>query len=114
MYQCLTGRPPFGGEDTLAIAYQHVHKAPVSLREVDPTIPEAWNELVLKALAKAPADRYQSAAQLEDAISPLLASPEESAAPVPTTVDKSAGCTNLYARVSKGPFQAVVYTKSGH
>jgi beta-lactam-binding protein with PASTA domain/tRNA A-37 threonylcarbamoyl transferase component Bud32 len=64
MYELLTGRPPFTGDSPVAIAYQHVRENPVPPSVVDPEIPPWADAIVLKAMAKDPADRYQSAAEM--------------------------------------------------
>lgn len=60
-YELLTGRPPFQGESAVSVAYQHVSETPVPPSQVDPAVPPTLDPLVLKSLAKDPADRYQSA-----------------------------------------------------
>src|ERR1700727_330881 len=64
MYELLTGRPPFTGDSPVAIAYQHVTENPVPPSRVDPALPPWADAIVLKAMAKDPADRYQSAAEM--------------------------------------------------
>jgi eukaryotic-like serine/threonine-protein kinase len=64
MYELLTGRPPFTGDSPVAIAYQHVRENPVPPSVVDPEIPPWADAIVLKAMAKDPNDRYQSAAEM--------------------------------------------------
>jgi serine/threonine-protein kinase len=64
MYELLTGRPPFTGDSPVAIAYQHVRENPVPPSVVDPEIPPWADAIVLKAMAKDPADRYQSAGEM--------------------------------------------------
>src|SRR6266542_714810 len=64
LYELLTGRPPFSGGSPVAIAYQHVRENPVPPSQVDPEIPRWADAIVLKAMAKAPADRYQNAAEM--------------------------------------------------
>jgi len=59
VYEWLCGGRPFEGA-TWQIAYQQVSLAPAPLREHDPSLPEAVEEVVLKALAKDPRDRYVS------------------------------------------------------
>src|SRR5690606_30756670 len=58
------GRPPFAGDSPVAIAYKHVHESPVPPRQVDPTLPQALEAIILKTLAKNPANRYPSAEDL--------------------------------------------------
>jgi len=64
MYELLTGRPPFTGDSPVAIAYQHVREDPVPPSVVDPEIPPWADAIVLKAMAKDRADRYQSAGEM--------------------------------------------------
>jgi eukaryotic-like serine/threonine-protein kinase len=79
LYELLTGRPPFAGDSPAAIAYQHVRENPVPPSQADPQIPRWADAIVLKAMAKSPADRYQSAAEMragvEHAMSGTPASP---------------------------------------
>jgi serine/threonine protein kinase/class 3 adenylate cyclase/sugar lactone lactonase YvrE len=90
LYQMVTGRPPFEGKDALTIAFKHVNEEPQAPGRVRRGIPKDWNGLILKALAKDPAARFQSAAALEAAITELttegtLSGPGMSAPePVPT------------------------------
>ena len=64
LYELLTGRPPFTGDSPVAIAYQHVRENPVPPSRVDPDVPPWADAIVLKAMAKAPGDRYQTAADM--------------------------------------------------
>ncbi|MBA9002219.1 Stk1 family PASTA domain-containing Ser/Thr kinase [Thermomonospora cellulosilytica] len=63
LYELLTGQPPFTGDSPVAIAYQHVREEPVPPSQVDPAIPQWCDSIVLKAMAKDPNHRYQSAAE---------------------------------------------------
>lgn len=64
IYRLLTGKVPFARSTSMATAYAHVHEPPPPLRQIRPEIPRAVEKVVLKALAKPPAARYQSAGQL--------------------------------------------------
>jgi beta-lactam-binding protein with PASTA domain/tRNA A-37 threonylcarbamoyl transferase component Bud32 len=64
MYELLTGRPPFTGDSPVAIAYQHVRENPVPPSRIDPSLPAWADSIVLKAMAKSPNERYQSAAEM--------------------------------------------------
>lgn len=77
LYHLVVGRPPFEGDDPLTVAYKHVNEAPEPPRSLDARVPPDWEALILKALAKSPADRFQSAARMEEAIARL--STEEAA-----------------------------------
>jgi eukaryotic-like serine/threonine-protein kinase len=64
LYELLTGEPPFTGDTPVAVAYQHVREDPRPPSSVNPNIPPALDAVILKALSKNPANRYQSAAEL--------------------------------------------------
>src|SRR5262249_42499950 len=64
LYELLTGRPPFLGDSPVAIAYQHVRENPVPPSRVDPEVPQWADAIVLRAMAKDPRDRVQSAAEM--------------------------------------------------
>jgi serine/threonine-protein kinase len=72
LYELLTGRPPFTGDSPVSIAYQHVREAPVPPSRVDPELPAWADAIVLKAMEKDPAERYQSAAEMRSDIQRAL------------------------------------------
>jgi eukaryotic-like serine/threonine-protein kinase len=86
LYELLTGRPPFTGDSPVAIAYQHVRENPIPPSRVDPDIPRWADAIVLKAMAKSPADRYQSAAEMRADLQRAAQGMPVAAAP-PTRVD---------------------------
>jgi serine/threonine-protein kinase len=62
LYEMLSGRPPFSGEDGLALASAHIHARPVPLRQAAPWVPAPLAAACERALAKDPAERPASAA----------------------------------------------------
>jgi len=68
MYEALVGFPPFDGPDAFAVGYKQVHEPPVNVTQVNSEIAVPLGEIVMKALAKAPADRYARANDLADAL----------------------------------------------
>jgi serine/threonine-protein kinase len=64
LYEMAVGSPPFQGENPVAIAYKHVREALPAPRTRNPAIPAAYETIVMTAMAKDPADRYQSADDL--------------------------------------------------
>ena len=72
LYELLVGRPPFTGDSPVAIAYQHVRENPVPPSRHDPEIPQWADAIVLKAMAKSPSDRYQSAGEMRSDIQRAL------------------------------------------
>ncbi|MGK5533182.1 protein kinase domain-containing protein [Streptomyces sp. URMC 129] len=64
LYELLTLRPPFVGETPLAVVYQHVQDTPRPPSDVAPGVPPELDGLVMRALAKDPDDRFQSAEEM--------------------------------------------------
>jgi eukaryotic-like serine/threonine-protein kinase len=64
LYEMLTGTVPFRGATPVAIAYRHVREDPAPPRLLNPDIPPSLEAVCLKAMAKRPEDRYQTAAEL--------------------------------------------------
>ena len=88
MYELLTGRPPFTGDSPVAIAYQHVRENPLPPSRLDPDIPPWADAIVLRAMAKSPNDRYQSAAEMQADIQRAASGMQVAAmAPPPTRAD---------------------------
>jgi serine/threonine-protein kinase len=67
-HHLLTGEPPYTGDAPIAVAYQHLNAPVPSVREKRPEVPPALDEVVQRLMAKAPADRFQSAGELLEAL----------------------------------------------
>ena len=68
LYEALTGRPPFSADTEVATAMAHVHSQPLTPRQVRAGIPRSIEAVVRRAMAKDPAERYGSAAELAGAL----------------------------------------------
>jgi serine/threonine-protein kinase len=79
LYELLVGRPPFIGESPVSVAYQHVRETPVPPSQLDPVITPDIDAVTLKALAKDPADRYQSAREMKADITRVLSGQQATA-----------------------------------
>ena len=66
LYELLTHTPPFSGDSPVAVAYQHVREDPELPSRRGSGIEPALDAVVLKAMAKNPGNRYQSAAEFRD------------------------------------------------
>ncbi|MGH3095678.1 MAG: Stk1 family PASTA domain-containing Ser/Thr kinase [Streptosporangiales bacterium] len=82
LYELLTGRPPFSGDSPVSVAYQHVREDPVPPSRVNPDVPPAIDAIVLKAMAKNPENRYQSADEMRADIERALGGLPVHATPV--------------------------------
>jgi serine/threonine-protein kinase len=71
LYEMLCGRPPYKAETELATALQHVQGEAVPLRRIVTGIPKPLNDVVMQALAKDPAERFASAADLRNALAAI-------------------------------------------
>jgi serine/threonine protein kinase len=82
-YEALTGSVPFDADTPLAILMKHIHDPLPLPRKLDPSIPESFERIALKALAKRPDDRFQSAGEMAESLS---AAAKETGIAVPETI----------------------------
>lgn len=61
LYELVAGTPPFTGDSPVAVAYQHVREDPTPPSQLNPDVTPALDAVVIKAMSKNPANRYQSA-----------------------------------------------------
>ena len=64
-YELFTGRPPFDANDPLELVHAHIARLPRTPAAVAPSVPEQLSRIVMRLLAKAAEDRYQSALGLK-------------------------------------------------
>ena len=72
LYELLAGRPPFVGNSPVAVASQHVRDAPIPPTQVGDDVPAQLDPVVLRALAKDPAQRFPDAATFREALDAAL------------------------------------------
>ena len=94
LYEMLTGESPFDGDNINTILYRIVHEMPVPPKSLAPRVPEVFNGIIAKALAKLPEQRFQNAQEFAKALrnynSVPLSYPIATAVsdhPVPKTVE---------------------------
>ncbi|MGW4208180.1 Stk1 family PASTA domain-containing Ser/Thr kinase [Lentzea sp. NPDC004789] len=90
LFELLTGEPPFTGDSPVAVAYQHVREDPKSPSSLNPKVSPQLDAIVLKAMAKGPANRYQSAAEMRADLVRVLSGQRPSAPAVMTAEDRTA------------------------
>ena len=76
MYEMLTGRVPFDGETSVSVALKHVNDTPKSMRLYQEDISPALDEVVMRALCKDTAKRYQTAAEMAADLRKAISHPE--------------------------------------
>lgn len=67
LYQMLTGQLPFMAESPVAVSLKHIQSIPLPPRKLNSTIPASIEDVILKAMAKDPVERYQTAKDLSSA-----------------------------------------------
>lgn len=75
LYEMITGRPPFAGDTPMSVMLQHMGKEPPPVRTLRRDIAEPIEELLERAMAKDPAERYSSAGEFVDALESAGAGP---------------------------------------
>jgi serine/threonine protein kinase/beta-lactam-binding protein with PASTA domain len=100
LFEMLTGRIPFDSDNPVALALKHIEEMPPPLRRYNPGIPPVVEQIVLKALAKDPNQRFATSAQLSKALRNLEAQSEQgtmAVRPVPPAVNP----TNYTGQVNR-------------
>jgi serine/threonine protein kinase len=93
LYEILAGRKPFQADTSYTVLNAQINQAPTPLIEVNPSIPRALNDIVLRAMAKLPVERFQTADEFRNALKavqeaampPVAApAPQPAASPTPS------------------------------
>ena len=82
LYEMLTGRPPFTGDDAVAIIGQHINTPPVALTWHRPDLPPPLATLILKLLEKDPQKRPASAAEVLKTLESIEAGKAQKVSPL--------------------------------
>ncbi len=97
LYELLAHRPPFTGDTPVAIAYKQVNESPVPPSQVNPDVSPRLDAVVMKCMAKNPANRYQSAAELSEDLDRVRKGQEVEATPL-LAVGAAGAATQVIAR----------------
>ena len=100
LYEMVTGRPPFLGDNEIAIIGQHINTPPVAPQWHQPEIPSQLNSLIMRLLSKNPAERPESAADVLSSLEAIDATPRE--IPVDTGTGKSGSLDSMASGVFVG------------
>ncbi len=112
LYEFVTGQRPFTATSDYSIMAAHVKEAPKPPVELHPGLPAALNEIILMAIAKDPAQRFQTADAFRNALSSVPVSAPTPAMLEATTVDSMAALPNMPAAPSATPAAPVAALKS--
>lgn len=117
LYELLTGQPPFQAKTPLAVVMMHVRDPLPLPRTINPDIPESLEQVVVKAMAKDPNDRYQTAGEMADALQQALkqadATVVAAAVGAPVTGGSSGDGHNMTTPMRSTPTAAQSEIKSG-
>jgi beta-lactam-binding protein with PASTA domain len=97
LYEMLTGKPPFTGDSAMAVAYKHVQETPLPPSTLNADVPPRLDAVVMRALAKNPANRYQSAAEFREDLQRVIDGQEVQATPL---LPAEASATQVISRPS--------------
>jgi serine/threonine-protein kinase len=112
LFEMLTGRLPFEGDNDLAIALRHTSESAPAPSEVAPGVPPVLDAIVGRALRKDPGERFASAREFAEALraAPLGADAHTPGAPPETAVAPIAGAPPAATRIAAAPLAAATRT----
>ncbi|RLC83861.1 MAG: serine/threonine-protein kinase, partial [Chloroflexi bacterium] len=90
LYEMVTGRPPYEAETPLAVVIKHITEPLPLPRSIRPDLPEEVERVILKALAKDPADRFQTAGEMVRALDAAVRAAEAAARTEPAVAEVAA------------------------
>ncbi len=105
LYECLTGHPPFAGDDSVSVLHQVLNDSPRSIRAQVATVPRDLELICLKCLEKEAGDRYSTAAALADDLARYLAGQ-------PVLVRAAGPLERAFKWARRRPTMATVYALS--
>ena len=78
MYEMATGKLPFDADTPVSVALKHIQETPIEPKQINPNVSQALNQIIMKAMEKSTANRYQTATEMLTDISIALAKPTSS------------------------------------
>ncbi len=114
LYSLATGEQPFPGETMTAVSYKVVHTDPVPPAKLNPAVPARLESVILKCLAKNPAERYQTGEEIAQDLAAIRTSAVATAqqpiipAPAAEAADDTLGPTSVYTSIPPAPAMATV------
>ena len=110
MYEMLSGAPPFDGPSAISIAMKHLQEQPKPLAEIAPSTPQALIDLVQKAMAKKPQERFATAQVLLQELDSLIrqrqnfdADKQNAGSPGSPKSGRLGNTSNIWLRVRRLP-----------
>ena len=94
MYECVTGRVPFDGDDAISVALKQVNELPVPPSQINPNVDADLERIILRCMEKNPANRFQTADELRQVLDSYVAGRTVNV-PAPTSVISGATQTRV-------------------
>lgn len=107
LYEMLSGKVPFAGDNTVSVALLHIQGEAMPLRELDPEIPVSLDKIVQKCMQKRPERRYHSASELISDLKKAIAHPEGDFVQIPAFVANNSPTINIsddLGRIKNGTY----------
>jgi serine/threonine-protein kinase len=103
LYEMATGKAPFAGDSPVSIAYKHVKEEPAPPTSINPAVPAGFEAIIMKAMAKEPVGRYQTAAELGSDLLRFSRGQPVAALAEPTRVAAAVGGTGVATALAADP-----------
>ena len=95
LYEMLSGKVPFAGDNTVSVALLHIQGEAMTLRELDPSIPISIDKIVQKCMQKRPERRYHSTSELIGDLKRAIANPDDDFVQIPAFVANDSPTRNI-------------------
>jgi eukaryotic-like serine/threonine-protein kinase len=101
LYEMLSGKVPFAGDNTVSVALLHIQGEAMPLRELDPEIPVSIDKIVQKCMQKRPERRYHSASELIADLKRAISNPDGDFVQIPAFVSSDSPTINISDDLNK-------------
>ncbi len=101
MYEMLSGKVPFAGDNTVSVALLHIQGEAMPLRELDPEIPVSVDKIVQKCMQKRPERRYHTASELISDLKRSITNPDGDFVQIPAFVASDSPTINIGDDISR-------------
>jgi serine/threonine-protein kinase len=101
MYEMLSGKVPFAGDNTVSVALLHIQGEAMPLRELDPEIPVSIDKIVQKCMQKRPERRYHTASELITDLKKAITNPDGDFVQIPAFAPSDSPTINIGDDINK-------------
>ena len=101
MYEMLSGKVPFAGDNTVSVALLHIQGEAMPLRDLDPEIPVSVDKIVQKCMQKRPERRYHTASDLITDLKKAIANPDGNFVQIPAFMASDSPTINIGDDINK-------------